>query len=98
IENGVPAAFIIPGRDWEGLSPEEEQRLFERWDRYHQRGDEWKPDFPWAGLQRYAEFGLALGRHVADAPGRPRLTPWTKTDVHARRARPSPAQRTAGLT
>lgn len=75
IQKGVPAAFIIPGRDWEGLSPEEEQRLFERWDRYHQRGDEWKPDFPWAGLQRYAEFGLALGRHVADATERPRLTP-----------------------
>jgi len=75
LQKGVPAAFIIPGRDWEGLSPEEQQRLFERWDRYHQRGDEWKPDFPWAGLQRYAEIGLALGRHVANAPERPRLTP-----------------------
>lgn len=75
IQKGVPAAFIIPGRDWEGLSPEEAQRLFERWDRYHQRGDEWKPDFPWTGLQRYAELGLALGRHVANATERPRLTP-----------------------
>jgi len=75
LQNGVPAAFIIPGRDWEGLSPEEEQQLFERWDRYHQPGDEWQPDFPWAGLQRYAEFGLALGRHVANAAGRPTLTP-----------------------
>ena len=75
LRHGVPAAFIIPGRDWEGLSAAEEELLFRRWDRYHQPGDEWSPDFPWAGLQRYAEFGLALGRRVADAADRPRLLP-----------------------
>jgi hypothetical protein len=75
LRRGVPVAFIIPGRDWEGLTAAEQERLFRRWDRYHQAGDEWAPDFPWAGVRRYAEFGLALGRRVADAPGRPRLTP-----------------------
>ncbi|HEY8470116.1 MAG TPA: M28 family peptidase [Longimicrobiales bacterium] len=75
LRQGVPAAFIIPGRDWEGLTAAEQERLFRRWDRYHQAGDEWVADFPWTGLRRYAEFGLALGRRIADAPARPRLLP-----------------------
>lgn len=62
---GVPAVFIIPGGDWEGLTTEQRDALRRRWDRYHQPGDEWAADFPFAGLGRYAEFGLRLGLDVA---------------------------------
>ena len=61
---GVPALFLIPGRDWEALEPEAEAALRARWDRYHQPDDEWAADFPFAGLQRYAEAALATVQRV----------------------------------
>lgn len=62
---GVPVVFLIPDRDWEGMTSDEADTLFERWDRYHQPGDEWSPAFPFGGLARYAALGLALGRELA---------------------------------
>ncbi len=73
LARGVPSAFIIPGPDWEGVGAAEKARLDARWEHYHQRGDEWKPDFPFVGLARYARLALELGMHVADAPARPKL-------------------------
>jgi hypothetical protein len=61
----VPAIFIIPGDQWEGVSPEERDALRRRWDRYHQAGDHWHPDFPFAGLGRYADFALQVGLEAA---------------------------------
>lgn len=58
---GVPAVFVIPGAEWEDTSPEEQAALRRRWDRYHQPGDHWHPDFPFAGLRRYANFALEIG-------------------------------------
>jgi len=75
LRRNVPAIFIIPGQDWEGVDRAERQRLVERWERYHQAGDHWAADFPFAGLGRYAELALAIGREVADAPDRPRMIP-----------------------
>lgn len=74
LQRGVPAIFLIPGQEWEGVSKAEKQALHERWDRYHQPGDEWAPDFPFSGLQRYAELAWLIGRDVADATERPRAT------------------------
>lgn len=74
LRRGVPAVFLIPGRDWEGVDRTEQERLHRRWDRYHHPADHWAADFPFSGLRRYAEFALALGRHVAnrpEPPGRP---------------------------
>lgn len=71
----VPAVFLIPGQDWEGVAGVEREKLHQRWDRYHRPDDEWAPDFPFAGLQRYAELALALGRAVANSPERPRMLP-----------------------
>ena len=69
---GVPAIFIIPGSGpYEGLSADSSQALRDRWDRYHQPGDEWFEDFPFAGVGRYAEFAL----RVADALDRAKLEP-----------------------
>lgn len=70
---GVPAVFLIPGTEWDGVSRAEKEALHARWDRYHQPGDEWHPEFPFAGLRRYAEFALLLGVEVANAEARPRM-------------------------
>lgn len=74
LRRGIPAVFLIPGQAWDGIGGPEREALHQRWDRYHQPADEWSPDFPFQGLRRYAELALALGRDVADADGRPRLT------------------------
>jgi Zn-dependent M28 family amino/carboxypeptidase len=66
LQRGVNAVFIIPGDRWENTSPDQRDALRRRWDRYHQAGDHWHPDFPFAGLQRYAEYALLLGRAAAD--------------------------------
>jgi hypothetical protein len=64
LQRGVPAVFIVPGNEWENTSTEQRDALRAKWDRYHQAGDEWAPDFPFAGLQRYAAYALAIGRAV----------------------------------
>lgn len=74
LRRGVPALFIIPGNEWEGVEGAEREALRRRWDRYHKPGDEWSESFPFAGLQRYAEYALLIGRAVADAPQRPHMT------------------------
>ncbi len=54
---GVPALFIIPGPGpYEGLTADSSNALRRRWDRYHQAGDAWFDDFPFAGLARYAGY------------------------------------------
>lgn len=68
----IPAVFIIPGLEWEGLTSLEREELASRWSFYHQPRDHWDEAFPLTGLQRYAELALALGRRVGNAPARPR--------------------------
>jgi hypothetical protein len=65
LQRGVAAVFIIPGDQWENTTPAERDALRRRWDRYHRPDDHWHPDFPFAGLQRYAEFALLLGLDLA---------------------------------
>ena len=65
LRRGVPAIFLIPGQDWEGVTREEKEALHLRWDRYHSPADHWSPEFPFAGLKRYAEFALIIGRAEA---------------------------------
>jgi hypothetical protein len=72
---GVPAVFLVPGPDaFEGLTVEQSQGLRQRWDRYHQAGDHWAADFPFAGVRRYAEFALLLGLELARS-SRPGILP-----------------------
>ena len=63
-DRGVPAIFIIPGAEWEGTSKEEHDALFAKWDHYHQPADEYQPDFPFAGVARYAALGLMIGKAI----------------------------------
>ncbi|HSJ26451.1 MAG TPA: M28 family peptidase [Longimicrobiales bacterium] len=65
LHRGVPSIFIIPGDEWENTSTAERDALRRRWDRYHQAGDHWHADFPFAGLGRYADFALLVGLEAA---------------------------------
>lgn len=62
---GVPAIFIIPGNEWENTSAARRDSLMQRFDRYHRPGDEWRAEFPFAGLGRYAELAFEIGIEVA---------------------------------
>lgn len=63
---GVPAIFVVPGPTWENTSDAERDRLRERWDHYHRAADHWHAEFPFAGLARYAELAMLIGREIAD--------------------------------
>ena len=66
LNRGVPAIFLIPGSRWEGVDEAQQRALRARWDRYHQAGDHWSPDFPFSGLKRYAEAALLVGLAAAN--------------------------------
>lgn len=63
---GVPTLFLVPGSEYENASDEEVQALQDRFVHPHTAADEWSPAFPFAGLRRYAEVALAIGRAVAE--------------------------------
>lgn len=63
---GVPTLMLFPGSALEGLGPEEAGALTERWLKPHTPDDEWRPDYPLAGVDRYAELALEIGRALAD--------------------------------
>jgi hypothetical protein len=71
LRQGVPAIFLIPGQDWEGVTRQQKEVLQHRWEHYHQPADEWHPDFPLQGLQRYAELALRIGLEAAGKSERP---------------------------
>lgn len=58
LRRGVPAVFFVPSDGpYEGLSVTQSDSLRTTlWGRYHQPSDEWREDFPFAGLGRYADF------------------------------------------
>lgn len=61
--SGVPAIFIIPGpAPYEGLTSDSSVALRKAWDHYHQASDAWDPNFPFRGLQRYAEYAYLVAR------------------------------------
>lgn len=69
--SGVPAIFIVPGpAPYEGLSSDSSVALRRAWDHYHQAGDAWASDFPFRGLQRYAEYAYLVARAL-DRGGAP---------------------------
>ncbi len=71
---GIPAVFVVPGPEpYEGMTAEASNALRQRWDNYHQAGDNWYADFPFRGLVRYADYALRLGYAVASGP-RPTMT------------------------
>jgi hypothetical protein len=65
LRRGVPSIFIIPGDQWENTTTAQRAALRQRWDRYHQAGDHWHADFPFAGLTRYADFAMRVALEMA---------------------------------
>jgi Zn-dependent M28 family amino/carboxypeptidase len=64
VREGIPGVFVKPGPGaYEGLSADSSDALRHRWRYYHDPQDEWTEDFPFAGLQRYAEYAylIAMG-------------------------------------
>lgn len=61
--SGVPAIFVIPGPGpYEGLTSDSSVALRRAWDHYHRPSDEWAADFPFSGLERYAEYAYLVAR------------------------------------
>ncbi|OGU01471.1 MAG: hypothetical protein A2085_01545 [Gemmatimonadetes bacterium GWC2_71_10] len=70
---GVPAVFLVPGPGaYEGMTLEESQALRAQWDHYHRQSDNWRADYPFRGLLRYAEYAWRLGMALGAAP-KPRM-------------------------
>jgi hypothetical protein len=66
LARGVPAIFVIPGNDWENTTAAQRDSLRERFDHYHRPADEWREDYPFSGLQRYAAYALTIGLVAAN--------------------------------
>lgn len=65
VRRGIPGVLIIPGRGpYDGLSVDSSDSLRQRWDYYHQPGDEWSAAFPLSGLRRYAEYAALIARAI----------------------------------
>jgi hypothetical protein len=73
LQRGVPSIFIIPGNHWENVTPQQQEALRAKWDRYHRADDEWSGEFPFGGLVRYARFAFLVGVAGANAGVRPRM-------------------------
>jgi hypothetical protein len=67
-QKGVPILFPIPGQRWRGMTSFERQQLMQRFDHYHQPGDEYDPAFPLTGTQHFAEWIYAILRNAASWP------------------------------
>ncbi|MFC1639833.1 M28 family peptidase [Gemmatimonadota bacterium] len=65
VREGVPGVFIKPGPgSYEGISADSSDALRYRWRYYHHPQDEWTEDFPFSGLQRYAEYAYLIAREL----------------------------------
>lgn len=68
-KRGVPALSYAAGQDWEvgGVAAGKAAAADYTAKRYHQQGDEWKPDWTFAGAARDLGVLYALGQQLADS-------------------------------
>ena len=65
VREGVAGVFVKPGPGaYEGLNADSSDSLRHRWRYYHDPQDEWTEDFPFIGLQRYAEYAYLIAREL----------------------------------
>jgi hypothetical protein len=85
LRRGVPSVFVVPSDGpYEGLSVTQSDSVRTSvWGRYHQPNDEFREDFPFAGIGRYADFTRDV---LAAADRRPR--PARRLDVTRRPGAP----------
>lgn len=76
LRTGVPAVFLVPGPGaYENMTLEASRALKAQWDHYHEQADNWRANFPFGGLVRYAEYAWRLGMALGAGP-RPAMLPF----------------------
>src|SRR6476469_3016309 len=72
---GVPSISLKEGSDYVGHTKEWGDEQFKEYNEahYHQPSDEFRDDWDFRGMIQEADFALAIGRRVADAPARPKF-------------------------
>ena len=71
VREGIPGVFVKPGPGaYEGLTADSSDALRHRWRYYHDPQDEWTEDFPFSGLQRYAEYAYLIAIELDSGKGR----------------------------
>ncbi|HBB97331.1 MAG TPA: peptidase M28 [Blastocatellia bacterium] len=72
---GVPSISLKEGNDYIGHTKEWGEKKFKEYNEahYHQPSDEFRDDWDFRGMIQEADFAMAIGRRVADAPGMPKF-------------------------
>jgi len=78
---GVPAFSIEPGREFVHDQAASTAKAASYSQRYHQVSDEYDPSWDLTGMTQTAQYTLALGRLIADAPHMPQ---WNPDDAFAK--------------
>ena len=84
---GVPSISLKEGSDYIGHTKEWGEKKFKEYNEahYHQPSDEFRDDWDFRGMIQEADFAMAIGRRVADAPAMPKFNPndeFAKTRRH----------------
>ncbi|HKP36449.1 MAG TPA: M28 family peptidase [Pyrinomonadaceae bacterium] len=74
---GVPSISLKEGSDYVGRPKDWGQRKFQEYNQahYHQPSDEFRDDWDFKGMIQEADFAMAIGRRVADAPAMQKFNP-----------------------
>src|SRR5437667_4664687 len=74
---GVPSINLREGSDYVGHTKEWGEKKFKEYNEahYHQPSDEFHDDWDFRGMIQEADFAMAIGRRVADAPAMPKFNP-----------------------
>jgi Zn-dependent M28 family amino/carboxypeptidase len=74
---GVPSISLKEGNDYVGRPKDWGDKKFKEYNdaHYHQPSDEYREDWDFRGMIQEADFALAIGRRVADAPTMPKFNP-----------------------
>src|SRR3989440_5184877 len=74
---GVPSISLKEGSDYVGHTKEWGEKKFKEYNEahYHQPSDEFRDDWDFRGMIQEADFAMAIGRRVADAPALPKFNP-----------------------
>src|SRR2546421_719588 len=72
---GVPSISLKEGSDYIGHTKDWGEKKFKEYNEahYHQPSDEFRDDWDFRGMIQEADFAMAIGRRVADAPAMPKF-------------------------
>jgi len=72
---GVPSISLKEGSEYVGRPKDWGEKKFQEYNQahYHQPSDEYRDDWNFKGMIQEADFAMAIGRRVADAPTMPKF-------------------------